>query len=624
MKIALPYCQLVMVLFLSSCGTQQDTGQPKKATVGDELVASPKINQNRDRIAYFGDVHIHTRNSMDAYIFNARTTPDEAYRYAKGQSLRHPSGYEMTISGGPLDFFAVTDHAEYLGVIPSMDQPDSTLKSHPLMDAMKQDDYLVRLGTFMKLFAGNDVDEELNDVKIMMSVWKETVESANRHNDPGVFTTFAAFEYSATTPKNKAGMLHRNVIFRNEAPARAFSSNDSDNPEDLWDWLDMQRSKGFDVLAIPHNPNLSEGWAFKLETFNGEALSKEYAIQRMRNEPLVEVTQIKGTSETHPLLSPNDEWADFEIFETISGGPPAQSNVEVEGRYIRDTYQQGLMLKNEQDFNPFKFGMIGASDSHLGGAAYAETNYVGKFGFGEQTAALRGSVPPNSEPNWTEESLSKPNVAPNFGASGLTGVWAESNTRDAIFDAMRRKETFATTGPRIKVRFFAGFDFEENLVNDTELISKAYANGVSMGGDLIGDGRSPSFIVWAQRDANSVPLQRVQIVKLTDVSEQVFDVACATGTPDPETHRCIDNGASVNMSNCAPIGDGAAELKTQWYDPSFNPNTRSNYYVRVLENPSCRWSTFDAIENQTPPRPGIAPTIQERAYSSPIWYSPVD
>ncbi len=602
-------------LALSSCSSEQ-TETPVPTGELESQQTSQTIPTSSDRNAYFGDVHIHTRNSMDAYIFNVRATPDDSYRYAKGETINHPAGYAMTIHGGPLDFYAVTDHAEYLGILPAMDIPGTRLNQHPIATAMHSDDMFVRLAAFLGMIAGSK-NPELHDDEIINTVWMETVAAATRHNEPGVFTTFAAFEYSAS--QGEGAVLHRNVLFREDAPDTAFSSLESGNPEDLWDWMDAKREAGFESLAIPHNPNLSEGWAFKLETFDGDSLSAGYAAQRMRNEPLVEVTQIKGSSETHPGLSPNDEWANFEILESMTGSPLD----ELKGRYVRDTYRSGLKLEETEGYNPFKFGLIGSSDTHLAGAAYSDEDFVGKFGMMETTAEKRGSVPRNREIGWEDSAaLTQTAGTARFSASGLTGVWAESNTRDSIFDAFRRKETFATSGPRIKVRFFAGYDFSDDLIDDPALVQKAYASGVSMGGDLIGDGRAPNFLVWAQRDVNSAPLQRVQVIKVTGDSEAVFDVACHVGQPDSATHRCPDNDASVDLSTCALVGTGATELRTLWSDPQFDAKQGASYYVRVLENPSCRWSTWDAIRNGTPPRPDIPSQIQERAYTSPIWYLP--
>ncbi|MEL6754471.1 MAG: DUF3604 domain-containing protein, partial [Pseudomonadota bacterium] len=324
-------------------------------------------------------------------------------------------------------------------------------------------------------------------------------------------------------------------------------------------------------------------------------------------------------------LSPNDEWADFEIYDRLLASYEVS---DTSGGYVREAYRVGLQLEEGEGFNPYKFGLVAASDSHVVGGAYAEDDYWSKVGVVDGTPMARGSIPFTDTTSWDEQpdNLIVNNAREWFsrwGASGLTGVWAEENTREAIFDAFRRKETFATTGPRIQVRFFGGFAYGDGLIDDPDLASAAYAGGVPMGGDLIGAGEAPEFLVWAQRDANAGALQRVQVVKVTAEGEMVYDAACSDGSaPDAETHRCADNGSGVDMETCTPTGEGAGELRTMWRDPDFDAATRAAYYVRVLENPSCRWSTWEALRNGTPPRPDVPQTIQERAYTSPIWYIP--
>ncbi len=611
-----------------SSAPESDTAETQTDAQSTERTAG----YNEDRNAYFGDLHIHTRSSFDAYIFNVRRTADDAYRFARGDTITHPSGFDMTIAGGPLDFYTVTDHAEYLGILPAMNTPGTELSELP----RAQDMFSTDPGRITAAFQGvgasvrsGEVIAEMHDTDVMDSVWMQNVAAADRHYVPGEFTTFAAYEYTSVAANEEQGSfaggnLHRNVFFKGDAPDRAFSTLDSTNPEDLWDWMDAKRAEGYESIAIPHNPNVSDGLMFRLQTYNGDPLDAAYAEQRMRNEPLVEVTQVKGTSETHPALSPNDEWADFEIYDRLLASYEVS---KTEGSYVREAYRNGLKLQEEQGFDPFRFGLVAASDSHVVGGAYAENDYWSKVGIVDGTPMARGSVPFFGTKSWDEQPDNQ--IVQNarewfsrWGASGLTGVWAEENTRESIFDAFRRKETFATTGPRMKVRFFAGFEYSDDMLSDSNLTRLAYDGGVPMGGDLVGNGTAPTFLAWAQRDPNMGALQRVQIIKVTSEGEAVYDVACHDGTPDPDTHRCTDNGAAVDMETCTPTGDGAGELKALWQDPDFDPERRATYYVRVLENPSCRWSTWEAMRANVPPRPDVPQTIQERAYTSPIWYIP--
>ena len=631
-----------LALVLAACTDASDqTAETDSADPGDsgeistESEAVPDgrtTGYNPDRNAYFGDLHIHTRNSFDAYIFNVRRTADDAYRFAKGETVTHPAGFDMTIAGGPLDFYTVTDHAEYLGILPAMNTRGTALSEVPRAQDMFSTDPDKIQAAFQGVGASVRSGEPIEDIYDEMtigSVWAENVAAADEHYEPGVFTTFAAYEYTSVTTVSDdgtfgGGNLHRNVFFKDEAPVRAFSTLDSTNPEDLWDWMDTQREAGIESIAIPHNSNVSDGQMFRLETYDGNPLDAAYAEQRMRNEPLVEVTQVKGTSETHPALSPNDEWADFEIYDRLLA---VYTISETSGGYVREAYQRGLKLQEDEGFDPFRFGLVAASDSHVVGGAYAENDYWSKVGIVDGMPLTRGSIPFPGSSGWDDQPDNQ--VVKNarewfsrWSASGLTGVWAEENTREAIFDAFRRKETFATTGPRMKVRFFGGYGFNADMLDDTNLAAIAYETGVPMGADLLGTDETPNFLVWAQRDPNAGALQRVQIVKVTSDSEAVFDVACHTGTPDTETHRCPDNGSAVDMETCTPTGEGAGELKAVWSDPDFDASRRATYYVRVLENPSCRWSTWEAMRNGTPPRPDVPETIQERAYTSPIWYIP--
>lgn len=576
------------------------------------------------RSAYFGDLHVHTRWSFDAYLFSVRTTPDDAYAYARGEAIEHAGGFRFQLAE-PLDFQAVTDHGIYLGVMAAMDDPESSLYEGELARELRGETGLGAGERFQRAIQALVQGEllELDTEQISRSAWQRIVAAAERHYEPGKFTTFAGYEY--TTSSDDRGNLHRNVIFRDSSvPPLPFSSVDSRNPEDLWRWLDRRRAEGIEALAIPHNSNGSNGHMFRLQSFNGEPLDAEYAETRMRNEPLVEVTQVKGTSEVHPLISPNDEWADFEIFPfRIATRLPSAP----QGSYVREAYLNGLALEAARGFNPFRFGLIGATDSHNSGGTPEESNYHSKVGVLDATPQRRGSVPLD-EPR-PDGGAYVDNYYSLWGASGLAVVWAEQNTRESIYDALRRKETFATSGPRIRIRFFAGYDFADDLASDPEMVKKAYESGVPMGADLNGEGeRAPRFLVWAARDPNSAALQRVQVVKgwveNGESREQIFDVACSDGLePDPAGHRCPDNGAGVDLSDCSTSGDlGAVELRALWSDPAFAASERAFYYVRVLENPTCRWSTWDAIRAGVEPNPDLPAVIQERAWSSPIWYTP--
>jgi len=614
--------------------------------------AAARPAPNPDRNAYFGDLHVHTTYSFDAFAFGTTATPRDAYRYAMGEAIAHPAGFELKIRE-PLDFYAVTDHALFLGLArasadtsTAASKLDVAKRLHDLnADGNKGIFSLVSrlriFTTFIPEILGGILDGSIDrdlPASIAKSAWGDIVDAAEEFNDPGDFTTFAAYEY--TTSSDDRGNLHRNVIFRSsdKLPAEPFSRFHSQNPEGLWDWMDGLRAQGIESLAIPHNSNGSNGQMFKLVDWAGNPMDDAYVERRRRNEPLVEITQIKGTSETHPSLSDTDEWAGFEItpyrVATMTPSEPA-------GSYVRDALRRGLGFEQQGILNPYKLGFIGSSDTHTGALSDSEADFHSKLGLLDQNGELRGSVPLA----WWQ-SLPLRFIAPDqlgdvegtaymraptitFGASGLAAVWAEENTREAIYDAFRRRETFATSGPRIRVRFFAGFGLDASLLDDADAVAKAYASGVAMGGALAASGdASPRLLAWAIGDPASAPLQRLQIIKGWArggrTFERVYDVACSGGgAPDPATHRCADNGAQVDLSDCSYSPNvGTMELKALWSDPDFDPGERAFYYVRVLENPTCRWSTWDAIRSGVDPRPDMPTTLQERAWSSPIWIEP--
>ena len=665
---------LVSLIFIGCTDTSLEVVD---FSIADKPVPSPSKDFNELRNAYFGDLHVHTRYSFDAYVFGTTASPDDAYRYAKGETIKHALGFDMTLRE-PLDFYAVTDHGFFLGMIPAWADTStyaSTLPGAEIYHNINAPENLTlessayRLGSFrgaveaianpypwyhpkfIQAFLSNHISLAIQsfDDETHKSSWADVARAANEHNDPGNFTTFIGYEFTTSTDVEN-GNLHRNVIFEgSKAPERPWTRIDSINPEDLWAWMDKLRDKGIDSIAMPHNSNGSNGQMFEVEQFDGSPIDKEYASLRMRNEPIVEMTQVKGTSDTHPLLSPNDEWADFGIMDSRVGSFPRTYSLP-SGGYVRDAFFRGMVLEWEDRGNPYKFGLIGSSDTHTAASSYDESNFWSKIGIIDATPEGRGSLPvtdyqqtilgrqsnfgdtglpieiyEGQEGSYLESGFTQ------WGASGLAAVWAEENTREAIFSALRRKETFATSGNRISVRFFGGYNFQKLDVNDENIIREAYENGVPMGSDLVSDGsKVPNFFVWAQRAKNGAPLERVQIIKGTinqfDAApkEVVYDVVCSDGAEvNPITNRCPDNGATVNIETCEISDDvGSAELKTVWTDPDFNENEKAFYYVRVLENPSCPWTTWDAIKVGLKPREDLPKTFQERAWSSPIWYIP--
>lgn len=656
----------LLLLVAVGCSDRGDDTPESKADAADlmaRLVGRPVFEtnteiitrrppRNPDRNVYFGDLHVHTTYSFDAFAFGTTATPDDAYRYARGAAIRHPGGFEVQLRE-PLDFYAVTDHAMFLGVARAAADTTSEISKFDFADVlhdlnapdnMDQWSLLRRTRAFGEVLPNliNAITTGLLDPEVTLAItrsaWLDTIDAAERWDDPGRFTTFAAFEY--TSSSDDQGNLHRNVIFRgtDHLPAVPFSRFHSQNPEDLWDWMDELRAKGVRSLAIPHNSNGSNGQMFKLTDWAGNPMDDAYGEQRMRNEPLVEITQIKGTSETHPLLSTTDEWADFEIMPyRVATTLPS----EPAGSYVRDALKHGLLLESQGTTNPYKFGFVGASDTHVAATSDDEANYFSKLGLLDATSALRGSVPMSfiqaTVLRFGRADLVR-NVdgenyiglaTPTYGASGLTGVWAEENTRESIYDAFRRKETFATSGPRIRVRFFASHGYGAKLFESKDWVAMAYAGGVPMGAELTARaGASPEFLVTAIRDPLSAPLQRLQIIKGWEKGgetfETVYDVACSDGLAvDPATRRCPDNGARVDIDDCSITSDkGDSEMTARWTDPDFDPKRRAFYYVRVLENPTCRWSTWDAVRAGVAPRSDLPKTLQERAWSSPITIVP--
>ncbi len=591
----------LMGLELAACGKFQD---PTFEEVFDADQAEPPparemIAHSPTRNLFWGDLHVHTALSYDAYTFGTRALPDDAYTFMKGGTIEHALGYPIRASR-PLDFGAVTDHAEYLGIPRHLAGEGRDMPDAKLIDALRDGSPIRFSALYLRrvlgdLGASDHARQERFDrvelQHVSTSAWKRIIDAAERHNDPGRFTAFIGYEWSSTPEERH---LHRNVIYRSSAvPSYPFSSLDSENPEDLWKALAHQREQGMEALAIPHNSNVSDGLMFRASTYAGAPLDADYADLRRRSEPLVEIFQVKGTSETHPSLSPHDDLADFEIMDEMLSRDVQPS--QVRGSYARDALRTGLEFAHASGFNPFEFGVIGSSDSHNASSASEEDNYHGKLPLLDGSPAQRLGIAYVSERIFRVRA---------YGAAGLVAVWAEENTRESLFRAMRRKETYATSGPRISLRFFAGWEYPDDLL-DGDWLARAYAGGVPMGGTLHGDAdrQSPDFVVVAQKDALGANLHRLQLVKAW-VDE--------TGTSHERVIDLIDHEGADQS--------GASNLSARWQDPEFDAALHALYYARAVEVPTPRYSTYDAIKmGIEPPEPAM---IQERAVSSAIWYRP--
>lgn len=574
----------------------------------------------QEREAFFGETHVHTGWSFDAYIFgNTKTSPADAYKYAKGQTIKHPLGYDIKIDT-PLDWMGVTDHSEYVGTVSLANTPGSDIAKLPIAQKLIVHSPADIQRIYLWL-GGTIVDkkpiEQLISPEVAGSVWKQNVDIADAANEPGKFTAFCSYEWTST-PNNRN--MHRNVFFKDcgKVPLVPFSSIDSSDPSDLWNWMDGQRKDGNELLAISHNANLSDGHMFPTDVDEkGRPIDAAWAASRDRNERLTEIKQIKGASETHPTLSPNDEFANFEILTYLLGDPSGRFP-QVPGSYVRQALKDGLAMNEARGYNPYKTGFVGGSDSHNTGVPYRQDNFYGGHGHadGEMKQRMAGFLFAG-----LDTRLENP--------AGLTGIWAEENTRASLFDAMQRKETFATSGPHIKVRLFGGADVAA-AADQSDWVKAAYASGVPMGGDLppLGDGKAPSFVVWALKDPTSGNLDRIQIVKGWSKNgqsfEKIFDVTWAgKRTPDQFTGVVPPIGSTVNIADASYTNSiGSIELKGTWTDPEFDPSLDAFYYARTLEIPTPRWTTIQAKEVGIAPPDNVPATIQERAWTSPIWYTP--
>ncbi len=613
---------LFSFLILLSCKKEsKNANKNESVSTETENTIAHTNGFSETKNAYFGNLHIHTSWSFDGFTNGSVTEPNDAYRWAQGEAI--PGGGDGTPLKikVPLDWYAVSDHAEWMGMFKMMADPNTPIGQLDFSKRVTSDDPVVSFQAFadflLDFSTGGELSKEplFSDPVIMKSVWKDIVETADKHNQPGKFTTFPAFEWSSNPNTQN---LHRVVLFQNSEniPELAYSSLNSEKPEDLWAWMEESRTNGATLLAIPHNGNASDGLMFSLTDSYGKPLTKAYSDSRMRNEPLYEISQIKGSSDTHPDLSPNDEFADFELWDyTLAATAERPTNRK--GSYVRQALLDGIRIESEGNGNPFKYGIIGDSDSHNSASTIEEDNYTGKFGMENNREHRLEGIPGFPEANKTQVR--------EFGSGGLAGIWAEENTREAIYNAMLRKETFGTSGTRMKVRFFGSFNYDDTITSNDSWLTDAYANGVPMGSNLTDtDGKSPTFIVQAIKEVDGANLDRAQIIKgWVDVNgetqEKIYTVALSGGRTDSATPV----GNTVDLKTAKYSNDiGAVQFFTTWTDPDFDALQNAFYYVRIIEIPTPRWSTYDAIVLGIPIRTDIPSTIQERGWSSPIWYSP--
>jgi hypothetical protein len=596
---------------------------------------SPYAEREFATNVYWGDTHLHTSFSMDAGAFGDRLGLDEAYKLARGEQVTSSTGTKVRLSR-PLDFLVIADHSDNMGFFPDL----VAGKPHILNDPTGKDWYeRIKKGEgvgvaleLIGLFSQGKIPPALMytpDSAPYAAAWKATVDAAERFNQPGLFTAFIGYEWTSLIKGNN---LHRVVIYRDDGdrggqmvPYTTYPPDGSPNPRDLWKWMQSyeDRTQGR-VLAIPHNGNLSNGIMFPLTAqYDGTPFDETYVQTRATREPVYEVTQIKGDGEAHPFLSPRDEFADYETWDIGNlDVSEVKTNDMLAGEYAREALKRGLAIEAKLGTNPYAFGMIGSTDSHTSLSTSEENNFFGKHS-GAEPSPERMSHP--FMKNERGEIMGWQQVA-----SGLAAVWARENTREAIFDALEHKEVYATTGSRIMVRFFGGWDFEERDVNSREPAFAGYDKGVPMGGTLLKrpDGAAPTFLVYALRDPIGANLDRIQIVKgwLQEdgtTAEKVYNVAWSSGRSIGAGGTLPPVGNTVDVANATWTNTiGASELGTVWTDPDFEPEKKAFYYARVIEIPTPRWSTYDAFRFGVELPKGAPTTTQERAYTSPIWYAP--
>ncbi|WP_083098370.1 DUF3604 domain-containing protein [Pseudophaeobacter leonis] len=614
------------LLVFAAPAAAQDLFPPKDQVPAPKAEYSPFVGDHFPNRPMFGDTHLHTSWSGDAGLVGASIGPDDAYRVSRGEEIRSHQGMRVRLHK-PLDWVVIADHAENLGVADFIDRSDPICLANVVCKRWHD---MNRSGqgydAFLE-FVRDITTDQINEPRMMEAIWKRVAENADKYYQPGVFSTFTGFEWS---PHLAGDNMHRVVIFRDGAEkttqVNPFSSHNSIDPEDLWRYLEGYEEKtGGQALTLAHNGNLSNGKMFDDVTWTGQPLTKDYAELRMRYEMIYEVTQIIGDGETHPDLSPNDEFADFERMDLGNiMGEVAKTPEMLPREYARAALMRGLAYDKELGANPFKFGLAGSTDAHTGIPTTREDNFFGKAAPYEPAAdrwehvLIKGIVP--------ELSL----LVKDTGASGLTGVWARENTREEIFDAFARKEVYATTGSRISVRVFAGWDFDADEVETQDFAREGYARGVPMGGDLSAapEGEAPRLIIRALRDPDNANLDRVQVVKGWldadgSLEERIYDVACSDQRAIAERRCATEVGSTVDVAEASysnSIGDPL--LTGFWQDPDFDASQRAFYYVRVIEIPKPRWTAYDAKFFGTEMPEETPMVVQDRAYTSPIWYAP--
>ncbi len=620
---------VMLPLALPGTAVAQDIRPPEASFEAPAEEFSPFVDDYFPTRVLFGDTHLHTSWSGDAGMAGATLDPDDAYRFAMGGEVTSYLGLRAKLHR-PLDFLVVADHAENFGLPDFIQRSDPLLLKNPTgkrwHDMIKGGQaYDVFIEFITAIGTGQD---PIDDPEMIGAAWQKATANAETYNDPGRFTAFIGFEWTTHPDGNN---IHRVVIFR-DGKDRAdtvlpFSAFDSEDPEDLWAYMAAyEANTRGKMLAIPHNGNLSNGTMFDTEMVSGRPLTRAYAEARMAFEPIVEITQAKGAGETHPLLSPNDEFADHEIMDKGNIlGSVAKTPEMLPNEYARAAMLRGLAYEQSLGANPYKFGLIGSTDNHTALPTTREDNWFGKAHIVEPSPERVEDVLIQSQ---VDPALSI--TAVELGASGLAAVWARENTRESIFDAMARKEVYGTSGTRITVRVFGGWDFQADEVERPDFARQGYDRGVPMGGDLTDApaGTAPSFMIRALRDPDNANLDRVQVIKgwldvAGETHERIYDVACSDGRTIVNRRCDREVGSTVDLSEPSytnTIGDPL--LTAHWVDPDFDPTQRTFYYVRVIEIPKPRWTAYDAARFGLDLPDDVAMTVQDRAYTSPIWYTP--